>query len=197
MQSPFNPPYTLPSEMAMLPYTVVRSHNSTRYEADFIAALTDYVARVAATAHASTTVFNGPPVLPMNFVRRAFLENQGSPQGRLQEIAQVLIPRGDPRAMALGLATTSTGPVAPHIASPGARAIHDSMVPMPTRVQRRGRGYSTLIPLQNPAGPPVGLYDGSASSIALDHLRQQQDRALGPTMQFVQEQIGQSVGGGR
>ena len=157
--------------------------------------LADYIATMAAAVHPNTTPYDAPPLLPMNFVRRAFLEDQGSPEGRLQEIADVFMPQGDPRAMALRLAVTSTGPVGPHIASPGDRAIRDGMVPPWTRTQRRGRGFSTLLPLHNVTAPPAAMYESSASAVAMSHLRQQERVSLGPTLDFVYQQQQQSVGG--
>lgn len=195
MDSPLNTPYTMPTAISRLPYTAVRSHNTTRYEEEMTVSLADYIAALAAAVHPNTTPFDAPPVLPMNFVRRGFLEDQGSPEGRLQEIAAVFMPQNDPRAMAMKLGITSTGPVAPHIASPGDRAIRDGMVPPPYRMQRRGRGFSTLLPLRNVTAPPAQMYESSASALALSHLQQQERVSLGPTLDFVYQQQQQSVGG--
>jgi hypothetical protein len=185
--------WNLPPAIARLPYTLVRSHNVTRYRDQSVAAMQQYIEDMHAVMNAQARHFDGPPLLPMNYTRRAFLEGQGpgSPAASLPPISRVLVPNAsDSRAVAVELS------VPPSYAVPATEvAVRAGMLQMPGRHQVHPKNWPTILPLHDRIAPPGQLYDGSAQAVAMSHLTKTETRSLGPAMALASRFKKQSVGG--
>jgi hypothetical protein len=173
-----------------LPYTVVRSHNITRYMDQSVAAMAQYLADMQASL-ARTTPFDAPPFIPMHFVRRAFTQGGGSNEGELQAISRIYSPGpDDPRRLGEQLATP------PYYAAPATEVgTRSGANVVPQRRQRHPRGWPTILPLHDRVAPPGALYDGSTQAVAMAHLEKQMRTSLGPMMSMVNRFSARAVGG--
>lgn len=183
--------WNIPPAVARLPWDAVRSHNITRYRDQMAAAIQQYIEDMRAALAPQTTPFNGPPLMPMNYVRRNFLENQGDPLGELVGLTRVLTPGAwDSRTVGVELA------VPPPYSQPATEvATRAGMLTFPYRTQRHPHGWPTILPLRDRLAPPGAMYDGSAQALAMQHLDQQAKTSLAPMTALVDRFQKQSVGG--
>lgn len=175
---------------AHLPYTVVRSHNITRYVDQSVAAMQQYLADMQASL-ARTTPFSAPPFIPMHFVRRGFTAGQGSNEGELQALSRIYSPGpDDPRRLGMQLATP------PYYAAPATEVgTRSGANVVPQRRQVHPRGWPTILPLHDRVAPPSAMYDGSTQAVAMAHLEKQMRTSLGPMTSMVDRFSARAVGG--